>query len=97
MSGTIDIRLADPGLLAFKTKVRCRVLLDGEQIGTMGIGGTASFPAPIGQHELRIAMDFGPITRKTRRLRILVANGATARVTGHYSRLWGKYAISLSS
>jgi hypothetical protein len=97
MSGMIDIRLADPGFLFFKTRARFRVLLDGEHIGTMRIGETASFPAPVGQHELRIAMDVGPITRNTRGLRILVASGATALVTGRYSRLWGKYAISLSS
>lgn len=96
MPGTIDIRLADPGWLAFKAEVLCRVLLDGDEVGAMRIGETASFAAPAGEHELRIAMDVGPITRTTRRLRISVADGTAAHVSGRYSRLWGKYSLSLS-
>jgi hypothetical protein len=97
MSGTIDIHLADPGMLAFKTKARCRLLIDGEEVGNIHIGDTASFPVPAGQHELSVVMDLGPITRRTKPLRVPVANSETVRVIGNYSRLWGKYAISLSS
>ncbi len=96
MSGTIEIHLADPGVLAFKAKAQCRVLIDGEEVGTMRIGDTASFRVPEGEREVRVAMDLGPITRRTRRLRVVVAADAAARVTGKYSRLWGKYAISVS-
>jgi hypothetical protein len=96
MSGTIDIHLADPGWLAFKTRARCRVLLDDEEVGALRIGDTAGFSAPAGAHELRIAMEVGPISRKTKRLQLFVVNNETVRVTGRYSRLWGKYIISLS-
>jgi hypothetical protein len=97
MSGTINIHLTDPGKLVFKAKARCRVLIDGEEVGTTHIGDTASFTVPRGEHELRIAMDVGFITRKTRWLRVLVADNETVQVTGTYSRIWGKYSISVSS
>jgi len=96
MPGTIDIRLIDPGVLGFKSKARCRVLLDGVEAGTIGIGGSAAFPVPAGRHELRVAMDVGPLTRRTRPLQVQVADDMTVRVTGNYSRFWGKYAISVS-
>jgi hypothetical protein len=94
VSGTIDVHLTDPGMLAFKA--RCRVLIDGQDVGRIQIGNAASFPVPAGQHELGVAMDVGPITRRSRPLRVLVADGETVRVIGNYSRQWGKYAMSLS-
>jgi len=96
MTGTIDIHLTDPGLLVFKTKAHCRTLIDGKEVGAMRIGETATFTVPAGQHELCVAMDVGPITRTTRRLRVFVAENATVYVLGKYSRLWGKYNISQS-
>ncbi len=97
MSGTIEIHLADLRMLAFKAKVRCRVLIDGEEAGIMRIGDTAGFPVPEGEHEVRVAMDLGPITRRTKRLLVRVFDNTTVRVTGQYSRVWGKYAISVST
>jgi hypothetical protein len=97
MTGAIEIQLNDPGMLAFKDKARCAVLVDGAEVGAMRIGETARFAVAGGEHELRVAMKVGLITRKTNRLRLTVAEGASAIVAGKYSRLWGKYSIAPSA
>src|SRR5579862_6612098 len=93
MPGTIEIQFIEPRLLVFKAKVRLRVLIDGEEVGTAKIGDTVGFLAPAGQHEVRVAMDLGPIGRRTKPLQVSVADDQITRVSGTYSHLWGKYAM----
>jgi hypothetical protein len=98
MAGTIEIHLVDPGFLAFKSKVRCRVLIDGADTGAMRIGDTARFQVPEGEREVRIVLVFWwLIRRRSKPLRVFVPANATVKLIAEYSRLWGKYALSTTS
>lgn len=96
MPGTIEIQFVEPGLLVFKAKARLRVLIDGGEVGLAKLGDTVRFSASAGQHDLRVVMDVGPIRRRTKPLQVSVSDNETTRVSGTYSHLWGKYAMSLS-
>lgn len=98
MAGTIEIHLSDPGFLAFKSTVRCRVLIDGAEAGAMRIGDTVSFQVPEGEHEVRLALVFWCLIRRTSKpLRVAAPDNATVKLIGKYSRFWGKYALSTAS
>ena len=96
----VNFTVVDYG--GFFGEVTNTIVVDGNNVGTVQIGGTVVFEVPAGKHVIQLVQVFRSaatlkmgITRKSNLLEFTVTAGAQAVVAAEYGYLLGKFSLSL--
>jgi len=90
MAGTISIEFPESGFL-FRMK-GIDVLVDGAAVGSLAFGRHETFSCAPGSHVVRAVLR-GILTRRSNTLAVEVTEGASVRVVGIYSRIFGTMVL----
>lgn len=88
----IRVSLIKPTLPLFGAK-GVAVWVDGAVKAELQYGDTATIEVAPGEHNVEVELR-GVVTRRSKRLAVVVSAGNAASVVAKYSRLWGNIQLS---
>jgi hypothetical protein len=92
MTTNVLVSLAKPKLPLLGAK-GAAVFVDGTVKAELEFGSAATIEVSPGEHHIEVELK-GVVTRRSKRLTIVVPAGNTATVAAKYGRLWGDIRLS---
>ena len=92
MKGKLEIELAElKGPITGLGEIE--ILIDGESELSLPLGRADSVEKPPGSYVVQLLLN-GMVKRKSKKLKITIAEGESIKLIGKYSRLWGNMKLS---